>query len=235
MPVPPGFSAVVFLSHVNAPGMPLFPGDPPFRLRPVATVAADGYLVHAVEIGEQSGTHWASAGHFNAGQPLADEMAADRFFHPAAVLDVRGRVRGDEDFELSVQEVLAFERTHGRIADDSVVIMWTGFAERWSDPDAYVNADAEGVRHSPGFGEEVTGWLIDQRAIGGLGIDTLGVDPGRDTEFRANTVLLHGNRIHLENLTGLEHLPPFGGWVVAGGMRNAGGSGSPATVFGLLP
>ena len=113
--------------------------------------------------------------------------------------------------------------------------MWTGWQERWDDPDAYLNADGQGVLHFPGISVGATEWLIENRALGGLGIDTLGVDPGIDEEFKTNTLLLRGHRIHLENMAGLEQMPANGGWIVVGGVRNEGGSGSPATVFGLVP
>jgi kynurenine formamidase len=45
----------------------------------------------------------------------------------------------------------------------------------------------------------------------------------------------HEHRIHLENLAGLGEMPAAGGWVIVGGIRVRGGSGSPATVFGLIP
>ena len=109
-----------------------------------------------------------------------------------------------------------------------------GLAGRWDDPEAYLNADAEGILHFPGISVEATQWLIDNRRLGGLGIDTLGVDPGIDEEFKTNT-LLRGHRIHIENMGGLEQMPANGGWIVVGGVRGGGGSGSPATVFGLVP
>jgi len=58
---------------------------------------------------------------------------------------------------------------------------------------------------------------------------------GADTSFRANQLLLAGHRIHLENLAGLSEMPPAGGWIIVGGIRIRAGSGSPATVFGLIP
>ena len=30
-------------------------------------------------------------------------------------------------------------------------------------------------------------------------------------------------------------MPPAGGWIIIGGIRIRAGSGSPATVFGLIP
>ena len=59
--------------------------------------------------------------------------------------------------------------------------------------------------------------------------------PGRRHSYATNRVLLHGHRMHLENLHGLDKLPPAGGWIIVGGTRIARGSGSPATVFGLIP
>jgi len=63
----------------------------------------------------------------------------------------------------------------------------------------------------------------------------MGIDPGADVTFRANQLLLRSHRIHLENLTGLGEMPSTGGWIITGGVRIRAGSGSPATVFGLIP
>jgi kynurenine formamidase len=89
--------------------------------------------------------------------------------------------------------------------------------------------------HYPGFGADAVSWLIEQRSIGALGIDTMGIDPGADASCGANRLLLREHRIHLENLAGLGEMPPSGGWIIVGGIRIRGGSGSPATVFGLIP
>ena len=113
--------------------------------------------------------------------------------------------------------------------------MWTGFEDRWDDPAAYLNADPAGGLHYPGFEAEATRWLIEHRSVGALGIDTMGIDRGADTTFRANQLLLQDHRIHLENLAGLSEMPPTGGWIITGGIRVRAGSGSPATVFGLIP
>jgi len=232
---PFGFGEVVFLSHVNRVGMPIFPGDPKFRLRTLFTVEEDGFRLNWTGIGEHSGTHWGSPCHFNLGERCAEDLAAEDFFHPAVVVDARGQSAANPDYALTVADLKAFEKKHGRIPENAVVVMWTGWQERWDDPKAYLNADKAGVLHFPGISVEATEWLIENRALGGLGIDTLGVDPGIDEEFKTNTLLLLGHRIHIENMAGLEQIPANGGWIVVGGVRNEGGSGSPATVFGLVP
>lgn len=230
-----GFDQVVYLSHVNRPGMPIFPGDPKFQLRTLFTVEEDGFRLNFAGLGEHSGTHWGAPCHFNASERCAEDMAPEDFFHPAVVIDARSQSRRNPDYALTVTDLKRFEERHGRIPDNAMVIMWSGWQQRWDDPESYINQDADGVLHFPGISVQATRWLIDKRALGGLGIDTHGVDPGIDELYRTNTLLLKKHRIHLENLGGLQQMPPNGGWVVVGGVRNQGGSGSPATVFGLVP
>ena len=232
---PPGFDRIVFLSHVLTEHMPVFPGDPQVEIRPFATIEHDGAYLQSVTFGEQSGTHWAAPAHFSPGQAAADELEAADFVRPAAVLDVRAEVAANADFALDVNAIMAWEAAFGPITAGSAVIMWTGFEDRWHDSSAYLNRDAEGRMHYPGFGAEAARWLVEQRSAGALGIDTLGIDPGHDIEYGANHVLLSEHRIHLENLCGLSAMPPLGGWIVVGGIRVQEGSGSPATVFGLIP
>ena len=234
-PAPFGFSRVVFLSHVIDAGTPVFPGDPPVELRPAARIEPDGYYLQSLTLGEQAGTHWAAPAHFHVGQPFADELDPGDFFRPAAVLDVRDAAARDPDFTLGVPQIRQWEADFGPIPPDSAVIMWTGFEDRWDNPAAYLNADSAGGLHYPGFGAEAARWLIEQRSIGVLGIDTMGIDPGTDTSFAANQLLLKEHRLHLENLCGLSQMPPAGGWIIIGGLRIRAGSGSPATVFGLIP
>jgi len=232
---PFGFTRVVFLSHVIDEGAPVFPGDFPVEVHPVASIEKNGYYLQSLVTGEQSGTHWAAPAHFNAGHAAADELDPGDFFHPAVVLDVRAQAEADPDFTLGVAEIRQWEAAFGVISAGSAVIMWTGFEDRWDEPTEYLNSDSAGVLHYPGFGAPATRWLIEHRSVGALGIDTMGIDPGADASFGANQLLLRNHRIHLENLTGLGEMPPAGGWIITGGVRIRAGSGSPATVFGLIP
>ena len=136
---------------------------------------------------------------------------------------LRTEAKEDADFTLGVVQIRSWEAEFGPIPAHSAVIMWTGFEDRWDDPPAYLNADAAGRLHYPGFGAEAAGWLIEERST------------HADAAFGANRVLLREHRIHLENLSGLGEMPPCGGWIIVGGIRIRGGSGSPATVFGLIP
>jgi kynurenine formamidase len=175
---PFGFTRIVFLSHVITAGGPTFPGDPPVEIRPAATIERDGYHLQSLVAGEQAGTHWAAPAHFAAGQAAADELDPGDFFYPAVVFDVRAEVKEDPDFALGVAEIKRWEAEFGPVPAHSAVIMWTGFEDRWDDPPAYLNADAAGRLHYPGFGPAAANWLIGQRSIGALGISRVGNRPG---------------------------------------------------------
>ena len=195
----------------------------------------DGYYLQSLTLGEQAGTHWAAPAHFHPAGATADQLDPGDFFHPAVVLDMRAAAAENADLALGVAEIERWEADFGTVPPDAAVIMWTGFEDRWDDPKSYLNADSAGRPHYPGFGVEAVRWLVAHRSIGALGIDTMGIDPGADTTFRANQLLLQEHRIHLENLAGLSQMPPVGGWIITGGIRVHAGSGSPATVYGLIP
>jgi kynurenine formamidase len=232
---PFGFSRVVFLSHVLATSTPVFPGDPPVEIHRDATIERDGYYLQRVASGEQAGTHWAAPAHFSPDGAAADQLDAADFFHPAAVLDARASAAQDPDFAVGVADILRWEAEFGPVPPHAAVLLHTGYADRWDDPAAYLGTDDTGGLHYPGFGAAAARWLIERRGISALGTDTMGVDPGADATFAANRLLLHGRRMHLENLCGLGQLPATGGWIIVGGTRIKHGSGSPATVFGLIP
>jgi kynurenine formamidase len=89
--------------------------------------------------------------------------------------------------------------------------------------------------HFPGFGSEATRFLLLERQIAGVGIDTHGVDGGQDETFATNHLVLEQPRLVLENLTNLDQIPPVGTTLVIGILRLKGGSGSPAAVMALVP
>ena len=87
----------------------------------------------------------------------------------------------------------------------------------------------------PGYGEDAARFLVEQRQVAMLGIDTASIDYGPSTDFLAHRVGAAANVANLENLTALDQLPPTGATVIALPMKIAGGSGGPVRVIALLP
>ncbi|WP_406235637.1 cyclase family protein [Nocardia sp. NBC_01009] len=230
------FGRLVSLSHVHDPATtPLFPGDPEFRTDIAATVANDGYYLRYIQQGEHTGTHWGAPIHFHADGLAADELDLEDLLLPAVKIDVRDQCERDRGYAITVADIKEWESRHGRIADGSAVIAWTGWDAKWGTPEFL--GTAETGDQQPGFAVETMEWLLRTGRLGhrgALGIDTFGPDLGSDDTYAVSKLLYREHRISLECLANLAALPVTGAWVLVGGALYRGGSGSPATIFALI-
>ena len=229
------YRRVVDLSHVIHPGMPQWPGDPPAEFTSWATLDAEGYNLRRVSLGEHAGTHMNAPASFHAGGLGIDGYDAGSLVAPASVIDVTQLARVSPDFELGVDHVARWEQANGRCEPGTVVLLCTGWSHKWQNPQQYLGMDDNGVSHFPGFGVDVVEYLLRDRGIAGVGIDTHGVDPGMDNTYAVNRLVLQQPRLVLENLTSLDQLPPTGATLVIGVIRLQGGGGSPVSVLAFVP
>lgn len=228
------YQQVVSLSQPIHPNIPLWPGDPPVRFNPYAQLDTDNYYVRQFTLGEHSGTHANAPNSFFANGAAIDQYPPESLVRRAVVVDVRVAAAANPDYALGIAEIEAWERQHGAIAPGSLVLLWTGWQDKWADPMAFLNADAAGRLHFPGFSAAATEFLLAERQIAGLGTDTHGVDPGQDDRLATNRLVLAQGGLVLENLTGLDRLPATGATVVVGLLPLQGGSGSPAAVLAFV-
>ena len=229
------YRRVVHLSHLIDVDMPQWPGDPPLELATVAERATHGYFARRLTIGEHGATHLNAPSSFHAGGDGIDAYQAAELVVPAVVFDVRTAASADADFLAAASDLTAWERVHGTVPDGSVVLLHTGWASRWADAAGFLNADADEVLHFPGFSPGLARVLIEERRVAGIGIDTHGVDGGRDQRFAVNALVLERRRLVLENLANLDQLPATGATLVIGLLRLRSGSGSPAAVLAFVP
>jgi kynurenine formamidase len=222
------------LTHTLTPDFPVFPGYPPFRARSLATVERDGYASAELRLVEHVGTHLDAPAHFAAHGATADAIPAERLLAPLAVVCIAERAARDPDALLGVDDLLAWERRHGRIARGAVVAMHSGWEARLAEPGRFLNADAAGTLHSPGFAAEAMRFLVEEREVAGAATDTLSLDRGASTEYEAHRVLLPAGRYGLENVASLGRVPPAGAVLVVGGPKHAGATGGPARLLALF-
>ncbi len=223
------------LTQTLRPAMPIWPGDPPVEFAAWARLESEGYALRRVAFGEHSGTHLGAPAHLDLNGLTVEHVPADCLIRPACVIDFRQAAARDADADLCVADIEQWEAQYGRIAAGAVVLLATGWDQRWGDPRAYLNMDDAGRLHFPGFSGAAAAFLVEQRHVLGLGIDTAGVDGGVDEGLSANRALLRGKRFHLENLTHLEQLPATGAVLFIGVLPIAGGSGAPARVLAWMP
>ncbi|MET0908915.1 MAG: cyclase family protein [Ilumatobacteraceae bacterium] len=219
------------LTHPLSPNIPAFvPGEEAAR-RTTVTIETDGYYIQEWRIIEHIGTHVDAPGHFTAGGRLATELDLSELITPAVVIDIAGRAAQNPDTVVTVDDLVAYERRNGRIPPDAAVLMYSGWASKIGDANAYRNPDASGTLHFPGFGADATQWLLERRRIRSLGVDTLSIDPGNSTTFDTHLILTGADRYGLENLKSLDGIPPRGATVFVGLIPYDQGSGGQARVF----
>lgn len=88
--------------------------------------------------------------------------------------------------------------------------------------------------HTPGFHAEAVEFLLSERDVKGIVVDTLSLDRGLSGDFPVHTRWLGSNRWGLECAANLGELPPKGSTLVVGSPKIAGASGGPSRVFALL-
>lgn len=228
------YSRVIDLSHIIDTNIPQWEGDPPVEFEKVADLERDGYYLRQFSLGEHSATHINAPISFHGDGMGIDKYRAESLVAPAVVIDIRSSTEIDPDYVLSIADIQAWENKYGVISNGCVVLLRTGWEKKWNDKKAFFNKDIRGSMHFPGFGVDAIQLLIQKRNIGGIGIDTHGVDGGKDTTFSINRLILDKPRIVLENLTNLEQLPPNKITLVIGILKLREGSGCPVGVLALV-
>lgn len=219
------------LTHVYSEEFPLFLGAPiPTTREVVVTVPTDGFYAQKWSFWEHSGTHMDMPAHFIADGRQSPELTTDEMIAPAVVVDIAARAASDPDAAVSLDDVRMFEKRHGRIPRGAVVCMHSGWASRAGSVEDYRNVGPDGLQHFPGFGKEAIEWLVAERDIRGIGVDTMSLDPGNVVTFDAHYTVLGADRYGIENLVNLERIPARGATLFVGLIPWRFGSGGPARV-----
>jgi kynurenine formamidase len=229
-----GRAEIIDLTHDLQEGIPLFPGGVPFTLEPL-TRLSDGYYMNSFSCGEHTGTHVDAPAHFGKGLPTVDEIAARRLISNGILIDVRSKSASNSDYALTVPDLIEWEKVNGKIPPQSLVVLNTGWHQRWENPDRYLNRDEAGAMHFPGFSVEAIRVLLKERNVNGIGIDTASIDPGSSITFDGHKAMLTGGRFQVENLDNLDLLPARGFTVIVAPMKISRGSGAPARVLAIVP
>lgn len=225
---------VVDLTQPLHPGLIMWPGVPGPTFEVLVNIVPDGFYSRRVSFAEHTGTHFDAPCHMVEGTAKLHEVDPSTLIRPAAVIDISDEVGDDPDSVLTLAQVEAFERAHGPVPTGGIVLLRTGWEERNTDAVRY--AGEPGDLRFPAFGEEAARFLVERRSVVGVGVDTLGIDPGSSPDFVVHRQVTHPAGVwHLEGLQNLAALPPLGATVFVGVLPLVDGSGSPARVLALVP
>jgi len=219
------------LTHTFAEGFPVFVTGLEPQRETIADYATSGFYAQKWTFGEHSGTHMDAPGHFVPGGRLSPQITLPELVVPIVVINIRKRARSDRNAMVELDDVKKFERRHGRIPDGALVAADSGWASKFGNPAEFKGGLAFPNYNFPGWGEEAALWLAEKRDITGIGIDTLSLDPGNSSTFPVHVKFLATDRYGIENLTGLDCIPPKGATAYVGLIPWEEGSGGPCRVI----
>lgn len=236
-------SRLVDLTHSFASDTIVWPTERDFKLvvqHAEHTELGYYYSSNRIEMAEHGGTHIDAPIHFSEGKQTLDQIPLERLVGAGVRIDVAVQCAHDRDYLVAISDITGWEVEHGLIPNDSIVLLDTGYARFWLNRKDYLGTELrgeEGVRalHFPGLHPDAAAWLVRERQVKAVGIDTASIDYGQSTKFETHVALLSQNVLVFENLANLNGLPDRGFDVIALPMKIKGGTGGPLRIIAVLP
>jgi kynurenine formamidase len=215
----------------------------PFKRTTVAEGKTEGgyyYSAYNFSGAEHGGTHLDSPIHFAEGKKTVDQIDIAQLVGPAVKIDVTAKAARNVDYQITTEDIQAWETANGKIPEWAIILLQTGFATRWPDKKTYLGTDQKGPDavkdlHFPGLHPDAAKWLVDNRKFKAIGIDTASIDYGQSTKFETHVALMTNNIPAFENVGDMGKLPAKGFQVFALPMKIKGGSGGPLRIAALVP
>jgi kynurenine formamidase len=245
-----GSLKVVDCTYTYFEGMPGIKLPPPFAQTKTYEVTnisryderGPAWYWNWFSVGEHAGTHIDAPKHWISGKDSngVDRIEPAELIAPAVIIDVESSVASNQDYELSTADLQEWEKKNGRIPDGSVVIMRSGWGKRWPDPTRYLGLDDQGRPHGPGFGEDAADFLLKERNISGLAVDTVSTEAmalaglKKPMAFPVHFKVHGAKKYQIEMMASLDALPASGAVIIISPVKVKDGSGAPARIYALV-
>ena len=232
------------LSYVYDTNTAYWPTSPStFELEEIYEGDTDGgfyYSANSFCTPEHGGTHIDAPIHFARDKHTTDKIPLDTLNGPGIVIDISKQAEQDPDYRLTKQDIVQFEEDNDiTIPQNSIVMLRTGYGKYYeTNREMYLGddpttGDASNL-HFPSYGEDAIRFLIAERHISVVGIDTASIDHGPSDDFIVHQLAFDANVPGLENVANLHLLPSIGSWIIALPMKIAGGTGGPTRIVALV-
>ena len=226
----------VDLTHAFSAATPVWSGFGQAKMTPAVdpqtleayTIARDGFRATYFAMVGQYGTHVDPPAHVAPDGKFLDEIALDEMILPLIVLDNTPYLAADPAHAFSLEDLKAWEQTHGRVPSGAFVALRTDMSKDWTkDPARFKRTPF------PAWSLPVLKALFEERGIIAIGHESMDTDATKSMESETY-VLSHGHW-QIEVMANLDKVPPTGAYVVATWPKPKAGLGFPARVFAVLP
>ena len=220
-----------------------WPTNTPFKHDTVAFGITDKgffYSSGSYAADEHGGTHLDAPIHFAANKNTVEQIDIQQLTAEGILVDVSENALANQDYLVSVEDLKAWELKNGQIPDQSTILLFTGYGQFWNNREKYIGTSMTGAEavpelHFPGLHPDAAKWLVAERNIKGIGLDTPSIDYGQSEDFLAHQVLSEKEILIFENVANLDQIPPKGFYIVAFPMKIKGGSGAPLRIAAFIP
>lgn len=209
---------IIDLSHELENDMPVYPGTTMPKITQSAEIPRHGYNEKMLKIPTHIGTHIDAPAHIRPDGKTLDKFPADRFFGRAAVIELSG-LNGDPIAREYLQEFQEIFDNH------EFILFNSGWDRHWGRPEYY--------EHFPVLSAKAAGW-VSERGLKGIGLDVCSADPVGSEDLLIHNILLGAGLVIVENLTGLQLLPPEGFYFSCLPLKIHQADGSPVRAVGVV-
>ncbi|WP_440121054.1 cyclase family protein [Tenacibaculum sp. Ill] len=236
-------SKIIDLSHAYSSETVYWVTAKEFKLDTVFKGQTDKgfyYSANNFSTAEHGGTHIDAPIHFAEKGQTVDEIPLEKLIGSAIKIDVSSKTLNNPNYLIKIDDFLAWENKEKiKIPNGSIILLETGFSKYYPDKVKYMGTDERGEDaikklHFPGLSKEAAKWLIEERNINAIGIDTPSIDYGQSEYFESHVILLSKNIPAFENLTNLDKLPSIGFKIIALPMKIKNGSGAPLRIVAIV-
>ena len=192
------------------------------------TIEKDEFRANYFSMVGQYGTHIDPPAHFKADGATIDTIPLNQMILPLVVFDITGFLQKDPNHALSVNDILAWEKIHGRVPAGSFAALRTDMSKDWDTNPARFKRSP-----FPAWSLAAVRFLIEQRGVVAIGHESLDTDitPKMDSE---SWLLQHGH-YQIEAMAHLDQVPATGAVLIAMWPKVKNGEGFPVRVMAVVP
>jgi len=192
------------------PGLPVYPGDPPFEIEPLQRLGSAPFSLSRLSLATHTGTHVDAPAHFLPGGATIDSLPLEILLGKARVVEIAARERIDRA-DLEPRD----------LRDDLRILLKTRMSGQmlksgFQEDHLYLSGDAAAY--------------LAQAGLKLVGFDYLSVDRYGAPDYPAHHALLEAGVVIVEGLD-LSEVEPGEYDMACLPLRVAGGDGAPARVI----
>ncbi|MCP3688877.1 MAG: cyclase family protein [Gammaproteobacteria bacterium] len=204
------------------------------------TKAGFYYTAYNFSAAEHGGTHLDAPIHFYKNRNTVDQIPIEQLVGSGVLMKIEAKVKKNQNYQFSIEDILDWESQHGVIAENSILLIYTGLSKFWPDRKKYMGTDERGEKavkklKFPGIHPNAARFLAEERKVKAVGLDTPSIDFGGSRLFETHQILFEKNIPGFENVANLDRLPATGFKIIALPMKIKGGSGGPLRIVAFIP